>query len=145
MGQDPAQPSYHGGDLHLCVLADPTELAVLRRRVTRWACGTALSHSTVEDLALATYEAMANVVEHAYRNSYGDLEVLGMVELDKASVTITVLDRGSWRTSPTNPDGVRGRGLVLVHGLADDVDIAVDAGGTTVRMRWDLPSTTNLG
>jgi serine/threonine-protein kinase RsbW len=52
-------------DLHCRVPARAGRLAALRIALARWATRVGLASQTVEELVLATYEALANAVEHA--------------------------------------------------------------------------------
>jgi len=122
------------------VPARPETLGSIRRALARWATLAGLDPMGVEDLALATYEAMANTAEHAYPldRRPGQLSVHAARTTDHR-VVVTVSDGGRWRPPPPDP-GHRGRGLPLIHRLAHDVDVAHDQHGTTVRMAWTLPS-----
>ncbi|HZG92841.1 MAG TPA: ATP-binding protein, partial [Pseudonocardia sp.] len=51
-------------------LAD--RLAGVRREVASWAEGHGLDEMLVEDLVLATHEALANVADHAYPDGAGE-------------------------------------------------------------------------
>jgi anti-sigma regulatory factor (Ser/Thr protein kinase) len=84
---------------------------------------------------LAAHEALANVVDHAYPDGHG----VAWLDLERAehSVEVVVRDRGAWRAAPVDP-GWRGRGLMIMEGLADHIEIQRGATGTTVRMRWLL-------
>jgi anti-sigma regulatory factor (Ser/Thr protein kinase) len=97
-----------------------------------WARRFGLSSDAVDDIVLATHEALANVADHAYPNGSGD------AELDAAyvhgEIQVVVRDHGSWKV-PSDP-GWRGRGLVLIAGLADHVDVQRAAAGTCIAMRW---------
>ena len=53
-------------------------------------------------------------------------------------VQVVVRDHGRWRQASQDP-GWRGRGLVLIAGLAEHVDVQRAAAGTSVAMRWTLP------
>lgn len=133
-------PSDHPPPLDLAdVPARPETLGSIRRALARWATLAGLGPMAVEDLALATYEAMANTADHAYPpdRQPGPLSVHAARTPDHR-VVVTVSDCGRWRPPPTTP-GHRGRGLPLIHRLAPDVDVAHDQHGTTVRMAWTLP------
>src|SRR5204862_51936 len=75
-------------------------------------------------------EACANVIQHAYGGGEGHIEVdLAMVDGD---VEVTVRDTGRWRS--ISPHG-GGRGLDLMRGLMDTVEVDTGPDGTVVRMR----------
>jgi serine/threonine-protein kinase RsbW len=126
------------GDLHVRVPADPGRLTALRHALSNWAERVGLDLADREALTLASYEAMANAVEHAYA---GRLQ--GIIELRAVSeagrVVVTVTDYGRWRTPPADV-GTRGRGLTLIRGLTPDSAISSSDQGTTVSMSWPLPA-----
>ncbi|WIX76693.1 ATP-binding protein [Amycolatopsis carbonis] len=53
----------------------------------------------------------------------------------QVTVTVTVTDHGQWRPQPA-PDPRRGRGLPLIHLLADHAEITPTDHGTTITMTW---------
>ena len=108
----------------------------MRRLLADWAAGEGLDEDTVDAIVLSGYEAMANTVEHAYREAGAGLVDVFADHADHV-VTVTIADRGRWRTPPADPGG-RGRGLVLIHGLGTEARVASSAAGTTVTMTWDL-------
>jgi serine/threonine-protein kinase RsbW len=103
-----------------------------------WARGFGLSADAVDDIVLATHEALANVADHAYPDGGGD------AELDAACVEgeirVVVRDHGKWQ-SPVSDPGWRGHGLVLIRGLAEHVDVQRADVGTIIAMRWRLPGS----
>jgi serine/threonine-protein kinase RsbW len=93
----------HTADLDCRVPAVPKRLAALRRSLADWATRVGMAASTVEELVLATYEALANAVEHAYRGRVGGLVALrAHSDLAHGVVTITVTDFGQWRPVPAD-------------------------------------------
>lgn len=109
-------------------------LGEVRRAVENWAEHAGLPADLIEQLALACYEAMANVVEHAYAGvAPGLLSV--QVSVSSGLVAVLVEDQGKWRV-PDSGTGFRGRGLLLIKGLADEVTVTAAEHGTAVRMRW---------
>lgn len=116
-----------------------SELGQVRRRLTAWAREAGLDDDTVDAVTLSGYEALANVVEHAYREAgSGEVEVHAM-RYDRL-VTLTVTDHGCWRP-PRGDPGLRGRGLMLIRKLGTDADVSGTEEGTTIRMTWLLPSS----
>jgi anti-sigma regulatory factor (Ser/Thr protein kinase) len=113
----------------------PHRLKDVRAQVASWAARFGLSADAVDDIVLATHEALANVADHAYPEGDGE------AELDAACVQgeirVVVRDHGSWK-SPRDP-GWRGHGLVLIAGLAEHVDVQRAPAGTSIAMRWRLP------
>lgn len=138
VGQSPN--GERGGDLHLEVPASATQLAALRHALAQWATRVGMATEDVEALVLASYEAMANSVEHAYRDRPGVLKVRGQVS--DTHVVVTVTDYGQWR-APQPSGGLRGRGLPLIEGLTAAATITPSEGGTTVSMTWPLAKATD--
>lgn len=130
-------PDTAGEDLRVRVPAVAERLNQLRRAVADWAVQAGLTAETVTDLVLATYEAMANVVEHAYCDRAGGLLVLhAHVDIAHHAVIVTVTDYGHWR--PPHGPGTRGRGLRLIRGLTEHTEISPGAHGTTVAMTYHV-------
>lgn len=126
------------GELHFRVPAVAGRLAGLRRALAQWAARVGLSDEDSEALVLASYEAMANSVEHAYRDqTQGLLDLRGEVDDEQGRVVITVTDYGRWRP-PQPSGGLRGRGLPLIQGLTSTSTITPTTAGTTVTMFWPL-------
>jgi anti-sigma regulatory factor (Ser/Thr protein kinase) len=120
--------------------ATAAQLPRIRRALTAWAHQVGVSADDVDALVLATYEAMANVIIHAYPYHQGTFDVHAAYSPDQRSVNVTVSDRGRWRAPPSVPAPPHGMGLQLIQGLATDVTVDPGAQGTTVRMRWLVPS-----
>jgi anti-sigma regulatory factor (Ser/Thr protein kinase)/anti-anti-sigma regulatory factor len=130
----------------LCVDLDVREvdLADVRSRVTRWLAVHGTSEEDVCALELAVSEAVANVVDHAYRDGAGGrLQVRGELDVTGA-VALEVEDGGTWRP-PEGHDDERGRGLVLMRAFVDDLGLEHDDRGTRVRMRRRVHTTGILG
>jgi anti-sigma regulatory factor (Ser/Thr protein kinase) len=115
--------------------ADPARLAGVRRAVVAWGGTAALAEDTVEDLQLALGEALANAIEHAYRDQPTGECTYALAWTPEGAVDVLVEDFGTWRPVPADP-GFRGRGLMLIRELAEDVSVEpAPNGGTTVRFR----------
>lgn len=116
------------------VTATAERLIDLRRAVAQWVAGQGLSPERQEDVVLASYEAMANASEHAYRDGpAGPVDVHAARDGD--AVTLTVTDYGTWKPADRS-DTFRGRGLPLIENLADASALAHRDDGTTVTMTW---------
>lgn len=127
------------GDLHFRVPAAAARLTALRHALTEWARECGLAAEDREALTLASYEAMANSVEHAYAGQVeGILDLRAVRDPERGQVTITVTDYGTWKPPPINP-GSRGRGLPLIRGLTKTAVITPSEQGTTVTMTWPVP------
>jgi serine/threonine-protein kinase RsbW len=121
--------------LRLAAPSLPARLRDVRAQVARWASRLGLPADAVDDIVLATHEALANVADHAYPDGGGEAVLDAACE--QGEVRVVVSDHGSWR--PPSDPGWRGRGLVLIAGLAERVDVYRAAAGTSVAMRWRLP------
>jgi anti-anti-sigma factor len=117
------------GELRLLLPAEPQVVATLRRTVRQWATRSGASDEEADDLVLAVGEAVTNVVEHAYTSTAGQVEVEASIRQGLAR--IVVRDRGQWR--PSRPDE-GGRGLLLMRGLVENVDVVSGPGGTEIRL-----------
>jgi len=82
---------------------------------------------------MACNEACQNAIEHAYELGADLFDV--KLERSGAEVSITVRDRGGWK-STTSPD--RGRGIELMRELMDRVEVEGGDGGSTVLLRRTL-------
>jgi serine/threonine-protein kinase RsbW len=122
--------------LRLAALSLPARLSHVRAQVATWAGGLGLSVDAVDDIVLATHEALANVADHAYPDGEGEAELDAACE--GGEIRVVVRDHGRWRAPPSDP-GWRGRGMVIIQGLAEDVDVHRTHSGTSVAMRWRLP------
>ena len=120
------------GPLRIRVLAEPRMLAPLRQTLRRWLREIGTDTEDANAILVACGEACANAIQHAYGAEEGYLELgLNVIEGD---AEVTVRDEGTWRLSfPGAPDG--GRGLQLMEGFMDSVEVVRGDSGTTVRMR----------
>ncbi|MFL5797886.1 MAG: SpoIIE family protein phosphatase [Actinomycetota bacterium] len=119
--------------LRMRVPAEPHVLAPLRHTVRRWLREVSAPAAAEHEILVACGEACANVIQHAYGAREGVLDVeLALVD---GAVEMTVRDTGGWRP-PSGDEG--GRGIPLMRGLMDSVDVDSGVGGTAVRMRREL-------
>ena len=118
------------------------ELVRVRDGLTSWLEALGAGPEDVLAVALAAWEAIDNVAEHAYvGQARGELSVVA--ELDATgSVEVVVADQGCWRAPEGQVTG--GRGLTLMRVVTDAVDIDRGSAGTRVRLRRRLgrPVTT---
>jgi PAS domain S-box-containing protein len=120
--------------LDLEIEAIPTRLTDVRQHLTAWLRSVNVPESLTADIVLVVNEACSNSAEHAYRGlDPGPMRV--RAALDGRHIQIEVADSGSWKTPPVNP-GTRGRGLLLMRTLSEEVDLDGTAHGTTVCLRF---------
>ena len=121
------------------VQAVPQALRRLRHDLMAWVLSAGVEADRAQDIVLASYEALANVADHAYDGAGS-----GVVDLDAAvhpdRIEVVISDHGKWRTPVVDPRPVslRGRGLLLLRASADRADIASGESGTVVTLAWDL-------
>lgn len=115
--------------------------SALRVALDRWLAELDVNPDRAYDVVLASYEAMANAVEHAYEanGKPGTLDLHAQCVPSTGWVEVTVSDHGEWAVHP--PDSTRGRGVPLMHALADTTAVTSDLDGTTVRMVWNALAT----
>lgn len=141
-GSTPAADVASGAVLSLCdVPADAARIAGARRALHRWLGVLPVGDGVAADVVAACYEAMANVVEHAYRDRAGPatLEVAAEFREADRRLTVAVTDRGCWRAVPADVDrGTRGHGLALIRLLSSEAAVDPGPGGTRVTMTWRM-------
>jgi serine/threonine-protein kinase RsbW len=123
--------------LDLVTETSPANARQLRIRFQQWLQMLCAAETLVDDLTLAVYEALANVVEHAYPPSHPHPMMHLKARVDHDLLLITVIDQGRWRA--IREPGHRGRGLALMRSLTTKVGIHPTAEGTTVELRVALP------
>ncbi|MEV4313546.1 ATP-binding protein [Actinocrispum sp. NPDC049592] len=122
--------------LYVAVRAEPSRLATVRSLLSRWADDLGVPPEEREDLVMAVEEAVSNTIKHA---EPGAVALFAARDNLARAVHVIVKDGGPWRT-PTDDSVRHGRGLRMMDGLADVLDVHHDDTGTTVVLRWALPS-----
>jgi serine/threonine-protein kinase RsbW len=114
-------------------------LSEVRQRLTAWAQRAGLHDEQVEDVGLAAYEAMANVVDHAYEQPGGGVFDVHAFRHDDL-VTVTVTDHGRWKAPVRGEDhqSWRGRGLLIIERVAREFELTPHARGTMICMSWPI-------
>ncbi|MFC3386922.1 SpoIIE family protein phosphatase [Couchioplanes azureus] len=117
--------------LERAIGADPVQIALLRKDMRGWLVSHDVDEETTQAVLLACSEAVANAIEHGYRNDpFGVVDVSAVVSAEAIEVRVT--DRGDWHVPADQ--ALRGRGLQLIHQVMDDV-VFDRTDGTTVTMR----------
>ncbi len=110
--------------------AQAERLAVLRQLLERWLAEAGADEDEVYDVVVACSEAATNAVEHAYGPGQAQFRIV--CDVEQGRVTITVRDWGQWREARGQD---RGRGLRLMEGLMDEVEVRHGERGTEVVLR----------
>jgi anti-sigma regulatory factor (Ser/Thr protein kinase) len=119
-----------GDSLTARLPADLDSIPLMRRLLGRWLHEVGATPAEAEDLSLAASEACANAIEHAYGPAPGLLELSASMSPTGEAI-VAIRDFGSWR----EPRGRnRGRGLMLMQGLTDSVEVIQRDEGTTVQL-----------
>jgi anti-sigma regulatory factor (Ser/Thr protein kinase) len=113
--------------------ADVSNLAPARSALRSWLTRARVAPDQSLDVLVAAGEAVANAIEHGHRHSpQGTISLGATVLADQVRLTIT--DTGSWKVPQPAAQSHRGRGITLMRGLMQDVDIQPDSTGTTVHL-----------
>jgi anti-sigma regulatory factor (Ser/Thr protein kinase) len=113
------------------VPADPRLVRPLRHRFTAWLRQIGVGDDDVDDLVLATAEALANAVEHGSGNDPDRVVGLEAGAAD-GTITVAVTDSGVWKAGLDGFLEGRGRGHTIIQALSDDLHVESDAHGTAV-------------
>ncbi|WP_264068978.1 SpoIIE family protein phosphatase [Mycolicibacterium komossense] len=118
--------------------ADAQHLAPTRAALRSWLVQAGVDPEQIQDVLIATGEAVANAIEHGHRDRpEGMVSLRASAVVDRLEVTVT--DTGVWKTPREIADISRGRGLALMRGLMEDFSIHSDEAGTTVHMYARIP------
>jgi serine phosphatase RsbU (regulator of sigma subunit)/anti-sigma regulatory factor (Ser/Thr protein kinase) len=113
--------------------AEKDALVGMRQLLRRWLRAQGASEDETFDITVATQEACANAVEHAY--SPGRRMFAVEASHRNGLVRVVVRDEGRWRP----PRGTnRGRGLPLMRALMQRVDIEHGDAGTVVVLEREI-------
>jgi PAS domain S-box-containing protein len=119
--------------LELSLPAEPESLVGLRRRLGRFLHAAGANEGEAFEITLTISEAAGNAIEHAY--GPGDAVFYVEAAAVGGEIVASVRDTGSWRDQR---DDQRGRGLRIMNGLMDDVEVTRTPTGTVVTLRRRL-------
>ena len=121
--------------LEISMAAQPTSVRLMRTEILRWFHTQRVGDDNLAaGIALATSEAVGNVVRHAYGTDGGRVELYA--ERRDDDILVRVADSGLGLTARS---GTRtGLGLPVIGRVSNGVTVASDAAGTTVSMRFAL-------
>ena len=115
--------------------ARPSSVPQARGAALAWARERGADQETLEALALAVSEAVANAAVHAYRGrEAGDVHL--HLEETADGFLVSVADQGIGMSPRTDSPGL-GLGMPLIARMAESVEVSsAERGGTQVRMRF---------
>ncbi len=113
--------------------ADASHLAPSRDALRSWLTQVGVEPEQIQDVLIATGEAVANAIEHGHCDRReGTVSLRAAAVVDRLQVTVR--DTGRWKTPREVADIRRGRGMGLMRRLMDGFTIHTDDVGTTVHM-----------
>ncbi|MEU6558765.1 ATP-binding protein [Nocardia nova] len=110
--------------------SEAVRIAEVRHRLRDWLQRGGIGPDQIYDVLLAVDEACTNAVEHGYRDRPGIVRLRG--EISGSRLHLSVVDHGSWEPTGESANPLRGRGLMMMRALVDDVGISTGAEGTRV-------------
>ncbi|GIF16104.1 SpoIIE family protein phosphatase [Actinoplanes teichomyceticus] len=120
--------------------ADPLQIALLRSDLRAWLTGHGVDEDCLNAVLLGCSEAIANAIEHGYRDDpFGMVDVCATITDD--AVEVRVADRGVWR----GPGHARGRGIRLIEDSMDEVSFDRGEGTTVTMLRRRGPARGPVG
>ena len=123
-------------DLELTLPARPENVAVARHAIGGFADVLEMPDQTLADVKLAVTEACTNVVDHAYPDGEGPMEVAAAIR--DGRLAIAVRDEGRGMLPRADSPGL-GLGLPLIATLAETLELGrSDDDRTEVRMTFPL-------
>ena len=128
------------------IKAESKNEAFARQTVAAFSLSLSPTLEEIGDIKTATSEAVTNAVVHAYPHSEGVVEIIGEIDKDENSLTVTVADFGcgiedlASALEPfytTKPDEERsGMGFTIIDTFSDEMSVSSTVGvGTTVKFK----------
>ena len=112
---------------------DARHLAPSRAALRGWLTQAGVERDQIQDMLIATGEAVANAIEHGHRNRpEGIISLRATAVVDRLQVS--VIDTGVWKIPRQVAGDNRGRGISLMRCLVQDLSIQSNDAGTTVHM-----------
>ena len=119
--------------LEMDFTAEAKHLAPSRDALRSWLSEAGVEPEQIQDMLVATGEAVANAIEHGHRDRpEGTISLRATAVVD--GLHVSVIDTGIWKIPRQVPSEYRGRGISLMRCLVQDVTIRSNDAGTTVHM-----------
>jgi len=125
-------PALREIDVRLDAL--PGNVRRVRSAMRRFISQLGIDEERAAAILLASGEAVANAVEHAYADRSVPGDMLVRARSGDGGIQIVVEDFGRWASGPGDP--LRGRGLALMHELATVASVEQASTGTIVRLAF---------
>lgn len=124
----------------LTIPAELSHLSEVRRFAGGAAAESGFDPTALHQIKLAVHEAAANAIEHGSSSPGDSVELRAREEKD--ALAVYVVDAGEFGSSEPSdgPLDDRGRGLVFMGLLMDDVQVRPGSRGTVVRLSRRLPA-----
>lgn len=124
--------------IRLRIPSDPKYLSSIRRAIRSIANSAGFAESMADDIEVSVSEAVANAIEHGSPHRKQNAVVVEC-RVDSDKLTIRVCDEGRGFDTECSDDECdlldeRGRGLKLIYGLMDKVEVKRNKRGSCVRM-----------
>jgi len=114
--------------------ANPSEATRSRHRLRTWLGDIGVDDATRDDVILAVGEAVANAIDHGSRQDRTQIVKIE-IAVRGSDIVASVSDSGQWQPGIDGFFNGRGRGHLVMEGLAADVDIDTDQQGTVVTLQ----------
>ena len=118
--------------LTVIVPASGDQLRPVRERLRAWLAARGVPRDLSQGVVLVTDEALANAIEHGYRDHAEPGSVDLTVRVEPEEVVVRVVDHGSWKPPATGSRGFRGRGLVIIKAMASWMGLVHTDRGTAL-------------
>lgn len=124
----------------ITIPAELSHLSEVRRFAGGVAADSGFDATALNQIKLAVHEAAANAIEHGSPSRGDRVELRAREEAN--ALALYVSDAGEFGSAarPRSSLPERGRGLVCMGLLMDDVQVRPGTGGTTVRLSRRLPA-----
>ena len=121
--------------------ATPASLGPARRSVAALARAAGATRAELDDIRLATSEAVTNAIVHAYRDGPGEIHLTAAVA--GGELWLLLADDGCGLDQARRTGGL-GLGLILIAQACEEMTIVKRSnGGTELRMRFRLGAASS--